>query len=37
MRKLTILGISPAGVAFRRVKKLLDDVPASLGIITTVL
>jgi len=35
--KLTILGIGPAGVACKRVKELLDDVPASPGIVTTVL
>jgi len=37
MTKLTILGIGPAGVTCRRVKKLLDDVPAPSGIVTTVL
>jgi len=37
MTKPTILGIGPAGVAYRRVKKLLDDVPAYSGIVTTVL
>jgi len=35
--KLTILGIGPAGVACRRVKNLLDDIPASPGIVTKVL